>query len=232
MPHTDLLVSPDHAIFVDGKLICARQLINGTTIRQEKGWTVGRVFPRRAGRARHPARRGPAGGELPRHRQPRLLRQLGRAAGAASRPDRRDRLPDARGGLLRAVRVGRGQRAAGMAAPGRACRRARPAGAGSRDHHRPGAAPRRQRAARIKPIYGDDGLFIFAAAAQRASEVRLVSRASAPTEARPWLDDRRRLGVRVERIVLRDADEVREIPVDHPDLAAGLVGGRAGRAPR
>ena len=79
MPHTDLLVSPDHAIFVDGKLICARQLINGTTIRQEKGWTVGGVFPRRAGRACDPARRGPAGGELPQHRQPRLLRQLGRS---------------------------------------------------------------------------------------------------------------------------------------------------------
>ena len=40
MPHTDLLLSPDHAIFVDGKLICARQLANGTTIRPERGWTV------------------------------------------------------------------------------------------------------------------------------------------------------------------------------------------------
>jgi hypothetical protein len=27
--------------------------------------------------------------------------------------------------------------------------------------------------------------------------------------------------VRVKRIVLRDADETREIPVDHPDLASG-----------
>ena len=54
-----------------------------------------------------------------------------------------------------------------------------------------------------------------------AREVRLLSRAQAPTEARPWLEDRRRLGVRVARIVLRGADEVREIPVDHPDLATG-----------
>ena len=38
MPHRDLVVSPDHAIFVDGKLICARQLVNGTTICQELDW--------------------------------------------------------------------------------------------------------------------------------------------------------------------------------------------------
>ena len=44
MPHKDLLVSPDHAIFVDGKLICARQLINGTTIRQEKDWSSVEYF--------------------------------------------------------------------------------------------------------------------------------------------------------------------------------------------
>ena len=44
MPHSDLLVSPDHAVFVDGKLICARQLVNGTTIRQEKGWTSVEYF--------------------------------------------------------------------------------------------------------------------------------------------------------------------------------------------
>jgi hypothetical protein len=45
-----------------------------------------------------------------------------------------------------------------------------------------------------------------------------------PTEARPWLEDRRRLGVRVKRIVLRGADDLREIPVDHPDLTRGWWG--------
>ncbi len=39
-PHHDLLLSPDHAVFVDDKLICARQLVNGTTIRQERDWTA------------------------------------------------------------------------------------------------------------------------------------------------------------------------------------------------
>ena len=34
MPHRDLLLSPDHAVFVDGMLICVRQLVNGATIRQ------------------------------------------------------------------------------------------------------------------------------------------------------------------------------------------------------
>ena len=35
------------------------------------------------------------------------------------------------------------------------------------------------------------------------------------------MEDRRRLGVRVKRIVLRGADELREVPVDHPDLTRG-----------
>ena len=35
------------------------------------------------------------------------------------------------------------------------------------------------------------------------------------------MDDQRRLGVRVKRIVLRSAFEVRKIPIDHPDLTRG-----------
>ena len=51
--------------------------------------------------------------------------------------------------------------------------------------------------------------------------MRLVSRAQSPTETRPWLSDQRRLGVRVKRIVLRDGDETREIPMDHPAITHG-----------
>jgi Hint domain len=36
MPHRDLLLSPDHALFLDGGLVPVRYLINGATITQEK----------------------------------------------------------------------------------------------------------------------------------------------------------------------------------------------------
>ena len=72
----------------------------------------------------------------------------------------------------------------------------------------------------VKPIVSDSDRIIFALPVV-APEVRLVSRAQAPTEASPWLRDERRLGVRVKRIVLRGADEPREIPMDHPDLTRG-----------
>jgi hypothetical protein len=40
MPHTDLFLSPDHAVFVENVLICIRLLVNGSTIRTERGWTA------------------------------------------------------------------------------------------------------------------------------------------------------------------------------------------------
>jgi hypothetical protein len=72
----------------------------------------------------------------------------------------------------------------------------------------------------VKPMYGENGLYIFALP-KGATEVRLISRAAAPTDVRPWLEDRRRLGLYVERITLRSADDVREVPVDHPSLTQG-----------
>ena len=54
------------------------------------------------------------------------------------------------------------------------------------------------------------------------TSVRLVSRAAMPASLSPWLDDRRLLGVNVERITLHDSDGgVAEVPMDHPDLAEG-----------
>ena len=73
---------------------------------------------------------------------------------------------------------------------------------------------------RVQPLHGENGLYIFPLP-KGAAEVRVVSRAGSPTDVRPWLDDRRCLGVHVERIVLRDANNLREVPVDHPGLSRG-----------
>ncbi|OYV71392.1 MAG: hypothetical protein B7Z67_00030 [Acidiphilium sp. 21-60-14] len=40
IPHRDLVLSPDHALYLNGTLIPAKSLLNGTTIRQESRRTV------------------------------------------------------------------------------------------------------------------------------------------------------------------------------------------------
>jgi hypothetical protein len=72
----------------------------------------------------------------------------------------------------------------------------------------------------LRPLYGENGLYVFALP-KGVTEVRVVSRAGAPTDVRPWLEDRRCLGVHVARIVLRGAHEVEDVPVDHPGLSQG-----------
>ena len=72
----------------------------------------------------------------------------------------------------------------------------------------------------VKPLFAENGRTTFVLP-KGATEVRVVSRANTPTETRPWLDDRRQLGVRVTRIVLRGASEFYDMPVDHPDLSEG-----------
>ena len=74
----------------------------------------------------------------------------------------------------------------------------------------------------VRPLYGENGLYIFALP-KGATEVRLVSRAGSPADARPWLDDRRCLGVNVERIVPR-----RERVAGGSGRPSGPVAGLAG----
>ena len=50
---------------------------------------------------------------------------------------------------------------------------------------------------------------------------RLVSRAAAPYEARPWVEDRRRLGVMVQRLAVRQGGAVRVMALDGPGLHDG-----------
>jgi Hint domain len=219
VPHADLLLSPDHAVFVDGMLICIRQLVNGSTIRTERGWTaVDYCHVELNDHAILLAEGLPAESYLdtgnrgffsntddPLVLYPDLTdeadyptREAGSCApfvwDAASVQPVWQRLAD------RAAAIGRpiAQRVTTTEADLRVLADRRP----------------------VKPVFSDSDRIIFVLP-RGAREVRLVSRAQSPTEARPWLEDRRRLGVRVKRIVLRGADDLHELPVDHPDLTRG-----------
>ncbi len=219
MPHRDLMVSPDHGVFVDGYLICARQLVNGATIRQEFGLTAVDYYHVELDQHAVLLAEGlPAESYLdtgnsgffansgaPTMLHPDLTdpsdyptREAGSCAPfvwdeATVRPVWQ-RLADRAGSIGQPVPQHATTTDAGLRllSDGRT----------------------------VVPIH-DDGKLVIFAPPPGVREVRLVSRAQSPTEARPWLEDRRRLGVRVTRIVLRNADDIREIPVDHPDLTSG-----------
>jgi hypothetical protein len=42
-----------------------------------------------------------------------------------------------------------------------------------------------------------------------------------PSDLRPWVDDQRQLGVKVQRLTLSSMAGSRTIPIDHPDLDNG-----------
>ncbi len=219
MPHSDLLVSPDHAIFVDGKLICARQLVNGATIRQEKSSTsLEYLHVELEAHAILLAEGLPAESYLNTGNHGFFINS---GEPLVLHPDMTDEtdyptreaascapfVSDEAG--VRPVWQRLAERAAALGQP----------------------APRLEttgdpelrivaKGRTVRPLYGENGLYIFALP-KGATEVCVVSRAGAPTDARPWLDDRRCLGVNVERIVLRGANELREVPVDHPGLSEG-----------
>jgi hypothetical protein len=222
VPHRDLVVSPDHAICVDGKLICARQLANGTTVRQELDWTaVDYYHVKLEEHAILLAEGLPAesyldtgnSGFFENSGAPLVLHPdltdgtdcPSRVAGSCL-PfvwDEASVLPVWQHLADRAVAIG-------LVVPQRATTT-------DADLRLRGSNPERNPS---KPIYADSNLAIFVLP-RGTEKVRLLSRAQSPTEARPWLDDRRRLGVRVKRIVLRGPNELREIPMDHPDLTRG-----------
>jgi hypothetical protein len=222
IPHTDLLLSPDHAIFVDGKLICIRQLANGTTIRPEPGWTAVDYYHVELDEHAILVAEGlPAESYLNTGNRGFFANS---GAPMVLHPDLTDGsdYPTREAGScapfvwdeasVRPIWQRLADRAAAIGRPG-------PQRLTTTDADLRLLADRRP----VKPVFGDSDRVIFVLP-RGAREVRLVSRAQLPTEARPWLEDRRRLGVRVKHIVLRGAVELREIPVDHPDLTRGWWG--------
>jgi len=221
IPHNDLCVSPDHGILIDGKLICARQLVNGTTIRQMTGLASVQYF--------HV--------ELDAHN---IL--LAEGLTAETYLDTGNRGFFANGDSTLGLHPDLCDE---PDYPSRERASCEPF-VWDEDNVRPiwqrladraillGEVPPRLntttdpglhlvvRGRDVKPLSADAGRHLFLLP-REATEVRVVSLAEAPTVGRPWVEDRRRLGVCVERIILRSADDTEEIPIplDHPGLSQG-----------
>jgi hypothetical protein len=218
-PHRDLLLSPDHAVFIDGKLICARQLINGATIRQETDRNSIEYFHVELNAHAILIAEGlPAESYLD-------TGNRGFFGNSTEPPVLHPGLTDERDNPTRQ---------AGSCAPfvsdeasvrpvwHRLAERAALLGQSvlrveTTSDPAPWLIVNRQK---ISPMYGESGLYVFPLP-RGTTEVRLMSHAAAPTDVRPWLDDRRRLGLCIERIVVCNAEDLREVPVDSPNLTRG-----------
>lgn len=219
VPHRDLLLSPEHCVFVDGRLVAAKCLVNGMTIVQEfdrptieyfhietsphavvlaEGLpaetyldTGNRAFFDNAGMALmlHPEFHVNAG-----------LRCWETDACAPLATDPAELEPIWQRLADRAAALG---------------------------HHPDApittteAAPRLLVAGReLAPIEADDRRIVFVLP-PGVTEATLLSRIGFPAERAPYLNDHRRLGIAISRIVLRAGIEEQVIPADHPALTQG-----------
>jgi uncharacterized repeat protein (TIGR03803 family) len=219
VPHRDLLLSPDHAIFVEGMLICAHQLINGTTIRQEMDRAEVEYFHIELDRHAILLTEGLTTESYVDTGNRKFFANSGQPL--LLHPDLKDEADHpARVARSCAPFVSASETVRpvweGLAA--RASRIAEPAAARQTTSD-PGLHLVTSSGRTLKPITSSDGLYSFMLPAG-LSKVRLASRAASPTDAEPWLGDRRLLGVNVERIVLR-GDVLHDISVDHPGLTDG-----------
>jgi hypothetical protein len=219
LPQRDLVVSPDHCLFVDGKLIPAKLLINDMTIVHQRDARSVHYFHI----------------ELDRHA---LL--LAEGLPAESYLDTGNRAYFANSGLAMIlhpefhVNAGLkcweedacaplGVSAAAvepvwreLAARAEAIGYTRPTAVTTDDADLRLVADGRV----IRPVSVHANRHVFVLPAG-ASDVRLASRAAIPSDTVPYLDDWRRLGVAVKRIVIRSDSGVMDIPADHPALTEG-----------
>jgi hypothetical protein len=222
IPARDLLLSPEHCIFVDGKLIPVRLLVNNMTIVQECQTRHVHYYHL----------------EMPRHS---LL--LAEGLPAESYLDTGNRAFFSNAGLALVLHpefhVNAGLKcweidacaplAVGPAAVEPAWRelanRAKSLGYERLDFTTTDDPDLHivadGRAIRPILVQGDRHLFLIPAG---TVATRLVSRASAPSLLTPYLEDRRRLGVAIKRMSVQGAADVTEYPPDHPTLSEGWFG--------
>ena len=218
VPHRDLIVSPDHAVLADGGLIPARMLINGMTIRQETGLASVEYFHVELdshsillaeGLATESYLETGHRGFFSNAAEPTILHPdmtAAEQARAEAQPCAPFLLDEA---SVRPVWQRLHDRAVAAGLVSEAAETTRNAElrvlAGGRE---------------FQPMEVAAGRLVFALPAGLQS-ARLVSRAAAPADSQPWLNDRRQLGVAVERIELRSADGMEEVAIDHPALSQG-----------
>jgi len=225
LPARDLFLSPDHAVYTDGLLIPVRQLINGGTIRQ---LPLARVTYYHVELDRHDV---VFAEDLPAE----TYRDTGNRASfenadipVALHADFATIGPPGLCAVLatiaQAAQVWR-----------RLARRAIALG-----HVLP--TPVTTHDPRLRLTIGEHAVRPVIATATRATfalppdarRVRLTSRTVDPSSLRPWLDDRRCLGVAVAAIRLHHDDAPSDIALDHPALGDGWhdierTGGRSWR---
>ena len=202
VPHRDLLVSPDHAVLVDGKLIGARQLINGCTIYQELNLPSAVFYHVELDRDAvvlayglpTVSVGGTAGDALPANANPLIPVDADLKEKTADPPSMRRHLAD---------------RASALRQP------APPVDMTTDPALRVIAKGRT-----LKPVLLHRGRYVFALP-KGTRDVRIASRLAFPFDTGPALEDQRRIGVNVGRIVLRDGDDWHDIPVDYPGLSQG-----------
>ena len=217
VPARDLLVSPEHAMFIDGGLIPARLLVNGGSIVQRMAARYVEYF--HVELDSHDillAEGAPAESYLD-------TGNRGMFENAAEPTQLHPRFADGQAG-----RVGRGcaplfdQPADAEPIWRTLATRSLALGHGLAE----------------EPVLTDDPGLVVAVGARmlapiiRGAEhcvfmlpagtegVRLVSWTAVPGRISPWHHDRRRLGVSVRRITLRRGDAREDIPLDHPALAS------------
>jgi hypothetical protein len=214
-PARNLLVSPDHAIFIDGGLIPAKLLVNGGSIVQERNWTAVTYY--HVELARHAvilAESLPVESYLDTGNRCAFENGCGPVMlhPAFSRATREDSgcaplvvAPT----QVQPVWQRLAQQAAAIGWPV----------ALPEATHDPALQLRVDRRL-LRPVTASDDRYVFVLPGD-AREIRLVSRAARPGETRPWIDDIRRLGIRIWRISVTDNATLTELALDSPALGDG-----------